>query len=199
MSDSSLVDVPEVLNDTWKQFSFELSQTPLPHFTESVFRYLFVRSLLRLYPNVRCETEWKRCDLLFFDSLGPAVIEFKFYVHNYHRDLSGKTRYRKGGAGEKNFGEFCRCVEKLSTLDSQKWGHDNGSHIRNRYIVLAYADADELDGPNSYGTWYDYLHLPERIANQAEVIRLVHFQDAGCPMTKHCMRCSLFQIKSKKA
>lgn len=193
----STVDVAEVLTDTWKQFSTELVETPLPHFNESVFRFLFVRSLLRKYPNARCETEWKRCDLLFFDSIGPTVVEFKFYVHNYHRSLSGKTQYRKGGAGEKNFDEFCRCVEKLSALDSQKWGKDYGSHIKNRFLILAYADAEEHDGRKSYGAWYDSLSLPDRITNSTEVVGLAQFQDAVCPATKHRMRCSLFRVRSR--
>ena len=68
MRDLSRVDVRKVLKDTWTDFARELKGTPLPHFNESVFRFLFVRSLLRRYPTVRCETEWKRMDLLFLDA-----------------------------------------------------------------------------------------------------------------------------------
>jgi hypothetical protein len=116
---------------------------------------------------------------------------------DYHRSFSGETRRRKGGAGKKNFEEFCRCVEKLSTLDSQKWGRDHGSHIKNRFVILAYADAEGLDSLKSYGAWYDSLSLPDPISNSAEVVGLARLQDAVCPATKHRMRCSLFRVRSR--
>ncbi|MFM9066202.1 MAG: hypothetical protein ACKOUR_02545, partial [Planctomycetota bacterium] len=90
-------------------------------------------------------------DLLFFDNSGPTVVEFKFYIYNVHRDFLGRERYYKGGAGEKNFGEFCSCVEKLAQLDTQKWGRDHGTAIKNCFLLLAYADAKELKGEHAYG------------------------------------------------
>ena len=183
--------------ETWAQFSDELTTTPLPHFSESVFRFLFVRTLLRRYPTVRCQTEWNRIDLMFIDSQGPSVIEFKFYVHNRHRDLQGVQRNWKGGAGKKNFGEFCKCIKKLAALDNKAWGRDSGKAIRNRYLILAYTNTPELQGEKSYRHWYDRLELPEPIKSQAIVKRLVRLKDTVCPATKHKMRCSLFGIQPK--
>jgi hypothetical protein len=57
MSTDAKVNLREVLLETWAQLSDELTATPLPHFSESVFRFMFVRTLLKRYPTVRCETE----------------------------------------------------------------------------------------------------------------------------------------------
>ena len=197
MSTDTKVNLKEVLLETWAQFSDELTDTPLPHFSESVFRFMFVRTLLRRYPAVRCETEWNRIDLMFIDSQGPSVIEFKFYVHNLHRDLQGVRRHWKGGAGEKNFSEFCGCMKKLMDLDQTTWGSDSGKAIRNRYLILAYTNTPEHQGEKSYRHWYDRLDLPEPIKSQANVKRLVRLKDTVCPKTKHKMRCSLFGIQPK--
>jgi hypothetical protein len=188
------VDLNAVLVDTWDTFSSELSKTPLPHFTESVFRFLFVRSLLQRYPDVRCETEWKRLDLVFFDDSGPVVVEFKFYVYNYHRDFQGASKYQKGGACEKNFDEFCRCVRSLVQLDTKAWGKDQGANIRNRYVIIAYADADGLEGINAYRTWYDQLKLPENVTQIANIRNLTRLSDLACRVTKHRMTCQMFQV-----
>lgn len=197
MSDVVKVNLREVLLETWAQFSDELTATPLPHFSESVFRYMFVRTLLKRYPTVRCETEWNRIDLMFIDSQGPSVIEFKFYVHNRHRDLQGVQRQWKGGAGEMNFSEFCGCVKKLADLDQTAWGRDSGNAIKNRYLILAYTNTPEHQGEKSYRHWYDRLELPEPIKSRANVRRLVRLKDTVCPATKHKMRCSLFGIQPK--
>jgi hypothetical protein len=197
MSNDAKVNLREVLLETWAQFSDELTDTPLPHFSESVFRFMFVRTLLRRYQEVRCETEWNRIDLMFIDSQGPSVIEFKFYVHNRHRDLQGVCRHWKGGAGDRNFREFCKCIKDLVDLDHASWGRDSGKAIKNRYLILAYTNTHEHQGEKSYRHWYDRLELPEPIKAQANVKRLVRLKDTVCAATKHKMRCSLFGIQPK--
>jgi len=192
------VSVPNVLRRTWVHFSDELSRFPLPHFTESVFRYFFVRSMLELYPSVRCETEWKKCDLFFFDSMGPSVIEFKFYVHNRHRDFQGKNRYWKGGAGQQNFDEFCGCVRKLVDFDKVSWGKDRGLDVKNRYLILAYANTSEHKEERSYRYWYDRLVLPEGLSRRVKMRRVTRLTDTLCNQTKHKMRCSLFRVQPNK-
>ncbi len=192
------VNVPNVLRKTWVQFSDELSRTPLPHFTESVFRFLFVRSMLELYPDTRCETEWQRCDLLYFDSIGPSIIEFKFYVHSRHKDFEGNHRGWKGGAGKKNFEEFCGCVQKLVNLDNLRWGRDCGVNVKNRYLILAYANTSERKKEKSYRYWYDRLILPDELSRQVKMRRVTRLTDTLCNETKHKMRCSLFRIEPNK-
>ncbi|MFM7074226.1 MAG: hypothetical protein ACKO38_20755 [Planctomycetota bacterium] len=191
------VDMRKVVQDTWADLAHEIRRTPLPHYNESVFRFMFVRSLLSRYPDVRCETEWKRMDLVFFDISGPTVVEFKFYIHNAHRDFLGRERYFKGGAGEKNFGEFCSCVAKLAQLDTHKWGRDHGAAIKNRYLLLAYADAKEMKGTRTYGHWYRRLKLPVSIAEQAHVTRVGRTGITICPATQHRLRSLLFRVTPK--
>ena len=189
------IHLPTVLKRTWVHFSEELSKTPLHHFTESVFRYFFVRSMLELYPGTRCETEWKRCDLFFFDSTGPSVVEFKFYLHNRHRDFQGTTKYYKGGAGEKNFDEFCGCVQKLVELGNVSWGKDSGADVKNRYLVLAYAHSRQHLGPKSYRYWYDQLNLPAHLESRVHIRRVSRLTDAQCYASKQKIRCSLFRVQ----
>ena len=73
--------IPEALDATWLRIDRTLQDAPLSLWNESVFRFLFIRSLLSLRPDVRLQTEWDRFDLLA--QLGDGynlLIEFKFYL-----------------------------------------------------------------------------------------------------------------------
>ena len=123
-------------------------------------------------------------------------MEFKFYIYNIHRNLWGNEQYYKGGAGDKNFSEFCYCVKKLADLDSQRWGRDRGASIVNRYLVLAYADSKERTGERSYRHWYDRLDLPSDITKRAQVTRYGRTGITTCPSTQHRLRSVVFRVSA---
>lgn len=164
----------------WKAIAREARQTPLIHWNESVFRFMFVRALLSEYPRVRCDVEWRRIDLLVADSEGPSLIEFKFYVRPWLVDLRGKRLRAKGGAGNKNFGEFCDCVEKLAEIDDAKWRKADDVPFTHRYIVLAYADSSDMVGQKSYSHWYDDIQLRDSTRKVASLHRLLTLNEVHC-------------------
>lgn len=116
-----------VLRETWQEFEKGLADVHLELWYESDFRFLFIKHLLAQHRDTAkdCHAEWtaKRFDLHFQHQEQKAVLEFKFYVL---RTAEGR---RKGGPGNKNKGEFVKCVRKL-----HEHQHDNSS----RFLVLVY-------------------------------------------------------------
>lgn len=155
---------------------------------------MFVRALLSEYPQVRCDVEWRRIDLLVADSEGPSLIEFKYYVRPWLVDLRGKRLRAKGGAGKKNFGEFCDCVEKLSKIDDAKWRRADDVPFTHRYIVLAYADSSDMVGHKSYSHWYDDIHLRDSTRKMASVHRLLTLNKVYCPLAESHYKCALLEV-----
>ena len=192
----SQIDFCGVLRYAWADFAEELKSVPLWNFNESVLRYIFIRRMLRNHPTVRCDTEWHRIDLLFVDSTGPSLVEFKFYVRNQHIDLRGTKRQAKGGAGEKNFNEFCACIDKLMTIDEQIWRKTEIGSFRHRYLVLVYADADDEVGSRSFGNWYDELKLPKELSDRVRLTELLTLDGVKCCKSVASLKCAAFEISN---
>lgn len=197
LPDMNQIDFCGVLREAWIDFAEELKRVPLSHFNESVFRYIFVRRMLQKHPEVGCDTEWHRIDLLFVDSTGPSFVEFKFYVRNHVVDLQGKTRHAKGRAGKKNFKEFCDCINKLVSIDEQKWRKSEIGGFSRRYLVLTYADADDVYGPNSYGFWYDELELWKGLPDRVRITKLLTLEGVKCCKSTASLKCSAFEISNQ--
>ncbi len=106
--------IENVLNATCAEVNELLKETPLSFMNESVFRFLFVKNLLRLCKECNAQIEWRRFDLLIKNSGEVIIIEFKFYSLSKSHDLDGKRQWSKGGPSSKNFREFQQCLEKLS-------------------------------------------------------------------------------------
>jgi len=191
---ASSCDVSAVLRSMWAAIARESRQTPLDHWNESVFRFMFVRDLLSKYPHVRCDVEWNRVDLLIQDSDGPSPIEFKYYVRPWHVDLRGKRIRAKGGPSEKNFGEFCACVEKLARIDDAKWRAKDDVPFAHRYLILAYADSSDMVGKKSYSHWYDEIQLPDAIQEKACRARLLTLNKIYCPTAGAHYKCALLEV-----
>lgn len=118
-----------VLRDTWREFETARKQVPFELWNESVFRWFFVRSAIKLYPkssypNVEYHIEWKHFDLLahFKDQNRKHLIEFKFFVRNRRYNLDDTPGSWKGGPGTKNFEEFRKCVRKLKEVEQPREG-----------------------------------------------------------------------------
>ena len=187
-------DVSAVLRSMWAAIARESQRTPLVHWNESVFRFMFVRALLSQYPHVRCDVEWRRIDLLIYDSDGPSLIEFKYYVRPWLVDLRGKRIRAKGGPGKKNFGEFCKCIEKLAQIDDAKWRRTDDVPIAHRYLILAYADSSDMVGPQSYSFWYDEIRLPVATREKASLVRLLTLDKVHCPIADAHYKCALLEV-----
>lgn len=196
LPDKNQIEFCGVLRDAWSDFGEELKFVPLSHFTESVFRYIFVRRMLQKHPEVRCDTEWHRIDLLFVDSTGPSLVEFKFYVRNHVIDLQGKTRHAKGRAGKKNFKEFCDCIDKLVAIDEQKWRKAEIGSFSHKYLVLVYADADDVYGPHNFGYWYDELRLSKEFSDRLKIAKLITLEGVRCCKSNARLKCSAFEISN---
>src|SRR5688572_28687951 len=102
----------------WDDLIRDLEHVPLPLWNESVFRFLFIKSLLRVNPAIDCETEWQRHDLLVSLEDAAVLVEFKFFQNRLGRS-DGDKRRAKGGEGVQNFREFCEAAEKLAIRMAQ--------------------------------------------------------------------------------
>ncbi len=97
---------------------------------ESVLRFLVLTEIMRRDRRARCQTEWKKFDLLVAAGDAAFLVEFKFYGYNRLYDLDGEPGHWKGGAGSKNQQEFRQCVGKLKKFRDDR--------IAAKYLVLVY-------------------------------------------------------------
>jgi hypothetical protein len=98
---------------------------------ESTFRSLVLAEIKKQRPDVRCQIEWLKFDLLVQAPEEVAVVEFKFYFPARRILPDGTWVGWKGWAGPKNEQEFAACLRKLKTTDLPG--------IQSRYLVLAYS------------------------------------------------------------
>jgi len=100
--------------DTVDQIKADMAMMPLTRWDESVFRFMFSRAVTKRDPDITQFFECHRIDLVLRRKSARAFVEFKFYIHSPRYDeLDGTTWGMKGGAGDKNFGEFEKCVRTL--------------------------------------------------------------------------------------
>ena len=82
---------------------------------EATFRSFIIAEIIRREPKAKCQTEWRRFDLLVQVNSDAALIEIKFYL-GIRRSLllDGTLGKWKGGPGARtNEREFRQCMVKL--------------------------------------------------------------------------------------
>jgi len=182
-------DISSVLQATWQDVADEVSHTPLSFWNESVFRFFFVRTLLRLRPDIRCGVEWRRIDLLIQDSNTTSLVEFKFYCRRRRlRNLHGQIMPPKGRASQKNFDEFCDCVRKLATIEDATWRVRDNSTIDHCYLVLAYSG-------EPFGQWYDSIKLPSAIKQLTRLTPVLALDGLHCQEASTELKCKLLEVR----
>src|SRR5262245_56615216 len=186
--------VRRAVRSAWKDVRAELPQTPLPHWNEAVFRFFVTRSLLRQRPAPKCHTEWNRIDLAVQASGAVALVEFKFLRMEFVADLFGQKLRGKGGPSNKNFAEFCECIEKLASIGDQPWVDRNRGIMDAKIIVLSYIDRADMVGKRSYRQWYDTIRLPEDYRWADRLSQIETFPEIQCPQSQTTLICKLFSV-----
>lgn len=115
----------------------EVDKVEFRHINESVFRYIFIRSLPL---GIGIEDEWKRIDLLLHDTSGQYAIEFKQYDTRPLNRFDGKNATYKGGASPKNFDEFLYSARKLVELKNYDSQLKMDCNIEETYFILLAGD-----------------------------------------------------------
>jgi len=122
---------------------------------ESTFRSFFLEHLCIDNPDVRCQAEWNRVDLLVRFPECNVLIEFKYFLHRRYMNLDGSDGNRMGGAGSQNQKEFDRCVEQLY--------NDRSSPVHDKYIILAYEQKAPSSRAMGYSKFYDQIDSSEMV------------------------------------
>ncbi len=141
----------------------ELQHVPLPHWTESVFRFFLVRRLLEMSDIINCQTEWSRIDLVLCEPASTSFIELKFFASRSLERSDGSFLQWKGGPGRKNRDEFDDVIRKLSTIRTRPEGIRWGKNIDAGFVVLAYADPAYSGTRPTFGGIYDALSEGDKI------------------------------------
>jgi hypothetical protein len=117
---------------------------------ESVLRFFVLAEIMKRDRGARCQTEWKRFDLLVTTRGKSFLVEFKFYGFNREYRLDGKPGRWKGYPSLKNEEEFGKCLKNVREFP--------GSGITEKYLVLVYQKGpwcgDRGDHKHSYETSY---------------------------------------------
>src|SRR5271156_1242070 len=186
--------IVDALDATWHDIAEELCHTPLSHWDESVFRFFFVRAFLRRNPEARCHVEWNKIDLVVqcFDE--NALVEFKFYLAEPIYNLTGKRLRFKGGAGRKNFREFCDCVAKLASIEKAPWQMRQRERIDAKLLILAYVHRHDLLGEKAFRHWYKDIHLPNALPGKDSFSTVKTFEPIVCGKSNSEMNCKLFAV-----
>jgi hypothetical protein len=186
--------IVDALDVTWQDMAEELCHTPLSHWDESVFRFFFVRAFLRRNPEARCHVEWNKIDLVIqcFDE--NALVEFKFYRAEPMYNLTGKHFRFKGGAGKKNFGEFCDCVTKLASIEKARWQMQQRERIDAKLLILAYEHRPDLLGEKAFRHWYTDVHLPNNLPCKDSLSTVKIFEPIVCRKSNREINCQLFAV-----
>lgn len=118
----------------------------LTNLDEATFRSFVIAELNRHSPDVHCQTEWNRFDLLLQRGKSNVLIEFKFFLSRPLYGLDGKLIRWKGGPGKENEGEFKSCISKLKRAEIEG--------IEKKFIILAFERNHPRIGSRSYANCY---------------------------------------------
>ena len=188
--------IKTALDAAWPAIGEELGRVPLLLWNESVFRFFFIRSLLRLYPHAACQSqiEWNRFDLLLQADAEIALVEFKFYGYNVHRDVAGGVRRMKGAPGTQNFRATCECLSKLAGAGVNPGVVQDGGQTASKFLILAYSHKDDVQTRRTYPSFYDPFCLPLDLAGYVQMELLRSWRAIFCPQTGYELFCKLFEI-----
>lgn len=164
----------------------ELTHLELNDLNESVLRHLFARRARQCRPKCHIHVEWDRIDLVITDDHTINIIEFKYYVHRFRRQLLSQEVVVKGYPSTKNRAEFNHSVETLrKQRESLRAKFD--SHVAvNAYFVLYFADPPELDGEQSFGHFYK-----DCLANEARWCNVKTLGERHIASNRHATCCLL--------
>jgi hypothetical protein len=172
----------------------EICDVELPHWGESVFRYFFVRALLANKSTAKCDAEWHRIDLLVRGRTGNQLVEFKYFTTRVHESLDHAKKWKKGGPGPKNFGEFRACVAKLARIEDAKWRLEDKGPISGRYIILAYCDRAGGDG---YSDWYRHVERNPQLNAIAKLTVITAPEEVLCKRSQQRLTIKLLQVENR--
>jgi hypothetical protein len=172
----------DVLEKAWAAVSREIPKTPLPFWSESVFRFYVIQALLREKSDWLCQKEWRSVDLLVEKDGVRVPIEFKFYVHSSCSD--GPVTWRKGGPSMKNYREFCECVKKLKSFGRESPPTSSHGKIAHRLLLLVYEHRSSHK-TTKYADYYDREHSGLRLERSLSPI--------PCGDTGE-LRCCLYEV-----
>lgn len=179
--------IKKALDRAWREIKAELRDIPIQQWNESVFRYYFIRSLLRSR-NIQCQTEWNHADLFIKAGDEFAVVEFKFLVCNWFPKPTAPFRRKGSGPGQKNFTEFCQCIKTLREATHPEL------ETASKYVILAYVQHKDMkDDKNSYDHWYSWPQLRGRLDSK-EIHRVGSWQHHLSPIGTEKLVCSLFLV-----
>ena len=134
-------NIDEIISETFnKAFNLALkgiNKNSFRHINESVFRYLFIKSLPE---NIDKEDEWKRIDLILHDKTGQYPIEFKFLDIRPLNKFNGQKPNYKGGPSKRNFNEFLKSCEILVNLDQNEKMKLLGANFKDKFVILVAGD-----------------------------------------------------------
>ena len=167
-----------VLSATMVRLQEQVRFVGLPNTDEATYRSFFLAEVSRQLPQLTCETEWNRVDLLLQHGSRNVLIEFKYYVERRSRQLDGSLGHWKGGPGPKNESEFWTCVEQLAECTFEP--------IYRKYLILVYQRGSVRGGTRySYSLSYDSLTPGSSIER---VIRVPHVMDS-------LLACNLIRVR----
>jgi hypothetical protein len=174
----------QALQAVCEKLPVEAKSVPLQHWTEGVFRFMLIRELNALSPNIKCLSEWDRIDLVLPTSTGTTIVEFKFFTNRDKEDHEGKIIGRKGFASLHNFRDFQISIERLRVNVRAPWVL-RGGRVSNAFLILAYADSIESKRKHSYAKFYDKLDnqpFIQRIEPIVERLPVSHSDHFTCKM-----------------
>ena len=121
-------------NSAWAELATNHKPETIRHVNESVFRYFVIKELLKGKHAFEIEDEWNRIDLLLRTKEKQAAIEFKFYDSRPFNSISGTCKY-KGGASDKNYGEFVHAINRLRYIHETNWHSIQKANIIEKCLV----------------------------------------------------------------
>ncbi len=140
----------------------DLGFLELNDLNESVLRHFFARQLRR---KCKCNihVEWKNIDLVITHRKAIDLIEFKYFVHRFSRELFGSTENRKGWASSKNRSEFESSRKLLQQRRNECEKTHSGNVSVKAYLILVFSDPEALEPARKF-EWY-YRDVLEDRAN----------------------------------
>ena len=154
--------IKRTLKATLDDLRKDLSLLELNDLNESVLRHIFARQLRR---KNKCDihVEWENIDLVITQSNAIDLIEFKYFVHRFSRELFGSKEKRKGWASSKNRSEFESSRKLLQQRRNECEKNLGDNFCVKAYLILVLSDPETLDRTRKF-KWY-YRDLLKDHAN----------------------------------
>ncbi|SFG29792.1 hypothetical protein [Pontibacter chinhatensis] len=200
--------VKEVTIATNQSLKNEVAIVPLDLWNESVYRYQWIKQLLKVAPKARCQIEWNYNDLFFQLGDDNVIVEFKFYITQFNVDIHGNKRDTpKGHPSNKNFEEFCVQIGKLDKMNEMVWFKGGEKSITHKLLILVYTDNANYR-KKQFKHWYDSIKLLDEVKKPGKKplkydlrnVKFDTFYEAVdntlyCESSSNYIYCKLFEVK----